>query len=142
MRKFIYTSQHITGDVLAGFDEKSGLLLLIDLSKSEMSYDQHYNFMLKFPRTLKEFLELEKEKPNERKITEVFDTITFDDFWNRYDHKALSSKKKAKAIWDKMPSVEQQRAYNHIAKYSKLVAQQGIQKKHAETYLNSYLWDN
>lgn len=142
MRKFIYQSKHIRGDVLAGFHETTELLLLIDISTAEMSNDQHYAFMLNFPRCMSEFFELVKQKPTERTITEIFDNVSFNMFWDKYNHKSLSSKRKTEKIWDKMAKVEQQRAYNFIVKYDKMIAQAGHPKKHAETYLNSYLWDN
>ncbi|MDR0677691.1 MAG: hypothetical protein LBF57_03400 [Holosporaceae bacterium] len=74
-------------------------------------------------------------------VTEIFQEITFEMFWNKYDDKLSSSKKRAIAKWNKMSSAEQVKAYNYIRKYFNTL-EGGIRKKYAETYLNAETWNN
>ena len=74
-------------------------------------------------------------------LTQVKQNVSFDDFWRRYDHKTVSSKKKALTAWQRMSEAEQIKAYNYIPRYLQNLPT-GISKKYAETYLNSQLWNN
>ncbi|GHT15079.1 hypothetical protein AGMMS4956_14290 [Bacteroidia bacterium] len=67
--------------------------------------------------------------------------ITFELFWDKYDDKVNSSKKKALAKWEKMSKTEQQRAYLYLPKYFGNLPN-GTRKKYVETYLNAELWNN
>jgi len=74
-------------------------------------------------------------------VTEIDQNITFDKFWNRYDDKLNSSKKKTQVKWNKMPAAEQAKAFRYIGKYFASIPS-GTRKKYAETYLNAELWNN
>lgn len=67
--------------------------------------------------------------------------IDFNMFWNKYDDKINSSRKRTKAKWDKMPESERTKAYYYIGKYFASIPY-GTRKKFAETYLNAELWNN
>lgn len=69
------------------------------------------------------------------------EALTFDMFWNKYNEKAHSSKKKTQAKWQRMSKEQQIKAYMHIPAYFKNIPN-GIAKKYAETYLNSEIWNN
>ncbi|MFD1816405.1 hypothetical protein SAMN04515674_12176, partial [Pseudarcicella hirudinis] len=77
-----------------------------------------------------------------RRIIEIEENLTFEQFWERYAHKQLSNKKRTQVKWNKMTEAERLKAFLFIPKYEHLVMKQGIQKKHAETYLNAELWNN
>jgi hypothetical protein len=75
------------------------------------------------------------------KFTEIKQEITFDMFWNKYDDKVLSSKKRTQKKWESMKKNEQINAFNHITKYFQSIPN-GLRKKIAECYLNAEQWNN
>lgn len=68
-------------------------------------------------------------------------TVTFKAFWDAYDDKLASSKRRCLAKWNKMTPMEQVRAYRYIGTYFRNLPT-GTRKKYAETYLNAELWNN
>jgi hypothetical protein len=74
-------------------------------------------------------------------IQEVFEEITFDMMWKRYDDSDRSSKKKSLAKWAKMDVANQRKAYFFYAKYVRSLPP-GVAKKYLTTYLNDELWNN
>lgn len=74
------------------------------------------------------------------KATEINKLVSFEDFWDKYDHKAMSSKKKALSRWKNMSKGQRLKAYNYIGIYFAAMPQ-GVAKKYAETYLNSEVWE-
>jgi hypothetical protein len=143
IRKYVYTSKHFVGEVLLWYNNESPeLLVMFDISKAEVTREQHIAFLQSFPRSLEELKTLVAKDYTNRKIVEYFDEVTFEQFWERYNHKTLSHKKKSLIIWNKMSKASQQRAIDFIPKYEYNIRVSNISKKHAETYLNSEIWDN
>lgn len=143
MRKFIYTSHHLEGEVVFGFDEDSLLLVLFDIrGVIGMTEEQRIAFLTNLPRELAQLEWLVKQKPHERFMKEVKEVPTFLQIWERYNHKRLSSKKKSEIIWNKMSESSRIKAYDFVPTYEKEIGKQGISKKHFETFLNHALWDN
>jgi hypothetical protein len=68
------------------------------------------------------------------------DHVPFDDFWVKYDDCIRSSRKRAMAKWAKMSISQRKKAYNFIDRYNK--SRGFAEKKYAETYLNSEVWNN
>lgn len=142
MRKFIYTSHHLEGEVVFGFDIETLLLVYFDIRGLVMSEEQRLAFLDKFPRSLEQLLWVVNQKPKERFIKEVKEVPTFLQMWERYNHKRLSSKKRSEIIWNKMSEASRIKAYEFVPQYEKEIGKQGISKKHLETFLNHALWDN
>lgn len=143
MRKFIYTSHHLEGEVVFGFDEDSLLLVLFDIRDViGMTEEQRVAFLTNLPRELAQLEWLVKQKPNERFMKEIKEVPTFEQMWIRYNHKRLSSKKKSLVIWNRMKDLSKIGAYDFYPQYEKEVTKQGISKKHLETYLHAELWEN
>jgi len=139
MKTYSLTSTAFEGEVLFVFNEHD-LLMSFDQSKATLNEAQQVFLLRKLPRDLvdiKQFLEL---SPNAT-FTEVKQEVTFEMFWNRYDEKVRSSKKKAARVWQKMTKTDQVKAYSFITKYFMNI-RQGTEKKYAETYLNAELWNN
>jgi len=138
-RRFILTSTAFEGDVIFEYNE-GGLLERYDISGASLSENQHIWMLKNLPR---ELCELQRVLGNSgtAKLTEVSEEITFDKFWNRYDEKDRSSKKKALAKWNRMSKSQQAKAYWYIPKYFSSIPL-GVAKKYAETYLNAELWNN
>ncbi|MFC0182765.1 hypothetical protein ACFFJX_09395 [Pseudarcicella hirudinis] len=128
IRKFVYTSSHIEGEVVAGFDKETQLLVFFDLRNAELTFEQHVAFMQSFPRCLDELEQLVYKDPANRRIIEIEENLTFEQFWERYAHKQLSNKKRTQVKWNKMTEAERLKAFLFIPKYEHLVMKQGIQK--------------
>lgn len=142
LRKFVYTSDYLVGEVTLGYDDETEFLCMFDVSRCTMNTDQHISFLRNCPFTLQDLKSLISADKAHRSITEIKETITFDVFWKKYDHKLLSNKKKSVQKWEKMSEAEQEKAYRFLPKYFYNIMQSGIAKKHVETYLNSELWNN
>ncbi|HSW65204.1 MAG TPA: hypothetical protein VLH56_18130 [Dissulfurispiraceae bacterium] len=138
MKTLLWTSERFHGELEFRFNDR-GLLIGYD-DRGELTNDQRAWILNGLPRTEKELKELAATSRS-IKLTEVNRDISFDDFWQRYDHKVVSSKKKARAAWERLPKAEQMKAYNFIGKYLQNIAT-GVAKKYAETYLNSSIWNN
>jgi len=136
MRTFHLTSLAFDGYVEFVFSE-NGLLERYEIH-ANLSEKQQVYILKHLPREIRE---LDNFKSETATITEVTMDVTFDQFWNRYDEKIRSSKKKTMARWNKMSKGEQNRAYRFIPKYESNILP-GTAKKYAETYLTAELWAN
>lgn len=139
MKVYSLTSTRFQGEILFTFNDNE---LLCGLQiEAELSESQHIFLLKKIPREIVELDNFKKLKDSSVTITEVSQDITFDMFWNKYDEKIRSSKKRAEQKWNKMPKGEQNKAYAYIPKYNRSLTT-GISKKYAESYLNAELWNN
>ena len=136
MKIFHLTSVTFTGYIEFQFND-GDLLEKYEIAAG-LSERQQIYLLKNMPRELPE---LDKLKSSTVTITEINQEVTFDMFWNRYDEKIRSSKKKAIARWNKMGSGERLRAFRFISKYESNILP-GTAKKYAETYLNAELWAN
>ena len=136
MKIFQLTSQSFTGYIEFMFDDNT--LLNSYAIHAELSESQQVYLLKNMPR---EIIELGKLKSSTVTITEIDQEVTFEMFWNRYDEKIRSSKKKALSGWNKMSKANQVRAFRFISKYESNILP-GTAKKYAETYLNAELWAN
>ena len=139
MRIFHITSTKFNGYAELKFGESDNFKG-VDFTESNISMEQQKWILQKLPADVHALGMYDKYK-DAITVTEVTQDITFDMFWNQYDDKLSSSKKKTKARWDKMPASEQTKAFRHIGKYFASIPA-GTRKKYAETYLNAELWNN
>ncbi|HPX60043.1 MAG: hypothetical protein ACOXZH_00190 [Bacteroidales bacterium] len=134
---------HLTSTAFKGsvvFEFTNYLLTKYDTSGAELS-DKQLLFLAKYlPRELAEVKKL-LGKSKKLCFEEIRQEVTFEMFWNAYDDKLHSSKKRTLAKWNRMPKGEQIKAYNYINKYRQSILP-GCGKKYAETYLNAELWNN
>jgi hypothetical protein len=86
-------------------------------------------------------LEALTNKAKSLRVQELHEKIDFVAFWNKYDDKINSSRKRTLAKWNKMSDCNRVRAYQYIFKYFASIPA-GTRKKYAETYLNAELWNN
>lgn len=131
----------LTSPAFTGFVEfifnNYGLLDKMDIH-ADLSEKQQIFLLKNMPR---EIGELDRLKSPTVTITEVKQEVTFDMFWERYDDKVNSSKKRTRQRWEKMTPADRARAYWYIGKYLGSIPP-GTRKKFAETYLNAELWNN
>jgi len=139
MKVFLLTSTAWQGEIEIHFNE-SDLLITCDLSRAVLSEQQHLWFLKRMPVELAELKAL-IAKTQTAKLTEIKEEITFETFWNRYDDKVRSSRKKAQRIWDRMTTANRVKSFRHISTYE-ATRPAGVAKKYAETYLNAETWNN
>lgn len=137
MKTLIMTSSKFTGQVIFQYNEK-GKLESINVQavlndKQEDSLGRYMPWNITDIDTL-------RAVANHATFTIQDREITFDMFWNRYNDKSRSSKKKTQQVWDKMPQAEQVKAFLYIPVY--LRNKGTADKKYATTYLNDELWNN
>jgi len=139
MKKYLLTSTAFTGEVEFTFNDL-GMLGSFDASRADLSAVQQLWILKQMPEQLSEVQRVLGDSKTAT-LTEVKEELTFDQFWNRYDEKLRSSRKKAQARWNRMNESEQLKAYRYITRYEQSIPA-GVMKKYAETYLNSELWNN
>ena len=137
--KYALTSTVWTGEILITYNKES-LLINLDISNANLSVQQHVWFLKNMPR---ELLELENfvKTSNTVTLVQVELEVSFEMFWNKYNEKLRSSKKKSQVTWNRLPKAEQMKAYNYIRRYEQNIPG-GVLKKYAETYLHSEIWNN
>ncbi len=139
MTTYLMTSTAFEGEVIFKFDEAERLLMY-DVTGATLSATQLDWLTNRLPRTLKELKAVLKASKG-AKLTEQKQTgATFEQFWEAYDEKKRSSRKKTEARWRKMSQAQRDKALNFIPEYFRLL--QGTYPKYAETYLNHELWNN
>lgn len=139
MIMYSLTSTAFAGEVLFEFDDNQ-LLQRFDSTGANLSEQQQLFLLRRLPRDLAQIKTFLESSPT-AKFTPIEQHITFEMFWNRYDEKVRSSKKKALKIWNRLSRTDQQKAFRFIARYEASLYP-GTPKKYAETYLNAELWNN
>lgn len=139
MKHYQLTSETFTGEVDFYFND-DGLLVRYDTSKAEITQTQQLFILRNLPTSIEMLKVIFSKSPN-AKIQEVIKDVTFDMFWNRYDDKATSSRKKTQVAWNKLSKSDQIKAYRYIDRYFQSLPR-GTRKKYATTYLNDELWNN
>ncbi len=138
-KQYSLTSTAFEGEVLFTFNE-FGLLEQFDSTGATLSEEQQLFLLRKLPRDLPGIQALLEKTPTAT-FTEIKREVTFEQFWNRYDEKIRSSKKRTLTAWNKLKQADRYKAYAYIQKYEQSLYQ-GTAKKYAETYLNAELWNN
>lgn len=140
MKRYSITSEKFAGEITAAFDDRRELVSL-DMSKADMTVGQKNWLMQNQPATEEKLFEIQRKSKWMKIVLIPESIVTFEMFWQRYDDKLNSSKKRAKQKWDKMKEAERIKAFNFIGRYFASIPQ-GTRKKYAETYLNAELWNN
>jgi hypothetical protein len=139
MKSYSLTSTTFEGEVIFVFNDEN-LLQSFDQSGAKLTEAQQVFLLRKLPRDLVDIKEFMKSSPT-AVFTETRQDITFEMFWNLYNEKIRSSKKRTLKAWQRLTVADQSKAYNFIRKYESSLYP-GTQKKYAETYLNAELWNN
>lgn len=132
------TSPRFIGHVTIGF--AGAVCVSYNAQDAELTETQSQYFLQKLAAPQDLFLEMLNQKKIFT-ITGFVEELTFDMFWNRYNEKLRSSKKKAQTKWERLSKQQQILAFSYIPKYFKSLPD-GIAKKYAETYLHSEIWNN
>lgn len=141
-KTIIFTCASFQGEVRFEYDN-DGLMINMDLSGAKLNQEQKVYILRRMPRLYSELEVFVSKIKGGQLIEKKFQKkdVTFEMFWDKYDHKSVSSKKISRKVWDKLPQKERDKAYNFIWQYERNIPN-GIGKKYAETYLRSELWNN
>ena len=140
MKRYRITSEKFAGEFTVVYDDRRELAS-IDMSQAEMTVKQKNWLMANKPSTEEKLFEMQRQSKWMKIVLIPESIVTFEMFWQRYDDKLNSSKKRTKQKWDKMKEGERVKAFNFIGRYFASIPQ-GTRKKNAETYLNAELWNN
>lgn len=139
MRKFIITSPNYTGEahVIYGLDNS---LITLDYSRAELTVNQAQLMKDAVPVVFypQSFLESFQNLP----VTVVEGTyeLTFDMFWDKYDHKI--NRKRCEPLWEKLGKTKQVKAYHGITPYDNhLALNKWKTKANPETFLKEEYWE-
>lgn len=138
MKTLVLTSTNFEGELEFRYDF-NGYLCFFE-NRSHMDKLQLAWLLKRIPPTIDDLKAMVK-KSKAAKLTEIKHEITFEMFWERYNNKSLSSKKKSLTRWNRMSKAQRAKAYYYIPKYFNSMPA-GVAKKYAETYLNSEIWNN
>jgi hypothetical protein len=140
IREFWLSSSKFEGYVRYQFDKDSGLLYGVDTTTASLSFEQLSHIFKVLPKSV-DVVNVVVHGSTTSVLTEIHTQITFEMFWEKYDDKLNSSKKRTLSKWNKMGKNEHILAYNFIDTYFRSLPS-GTRKKYAETYLNAELWNN
>lgn len=138
IRLFHVTSDKTKDGVVYGYDEETGHFVSIEV-KEKFTLEVTNNLIANIKPHVDLFVNWAKHF-KALVVVELQQKITFEIFWNKYNDKDRSSKKKSQKIWEKLPEPDQVKAYYHIDRYNR--TRGNADKKYCETYLNAELWNN
>lgn len=137
MRTFVLTNPAYDGEVTFTYND-NGYLIAFKMPES-MGQQQWVWLKQRFPWVI-ENLSLMMAETKRSTLVEQEITITFAMFWDKYNDKDRSSKKKTELAWNKKSKTDQVKAYYFIDTYKK--NRGTAELKHATTYLADELWNN
>ena len=138
IRKFILKTVSNPNGVVFFYDAKSELFCGLEIKEADMQYHHRQWVIQNIKLTLNDFFEWQKTFKNE--CIEMEMKITFSMFWDKYDDKERSSKKRCEKMWGKYDESHQVKAYYFIEVYNR--NRGNAEKKYCETYLNAEQWNN
>jgi hypothetical protein len=136
---YTITSNKFNGSITVAFTQE-GECVLYDAQVAKLTATQQDWIMKRLTLKQTGFLQALEREGAFNIVGSAYE-VTFEMFWNKYDEKDRSSKKKAETKWQRMSREQKILAYAHIPTYFKNIPG-GVAKKYAETYLNSELWNN
>lgn len=137
MKSIIMTSPKIDGYISFEYNEAD---IIEKLEISGTLTDQQYAWLFsRFPWKYDQLPAFSRQAPD-AVFTETEREITFKMFWDRYDDKVKSSKKKTESKWNNMTKANQVKAYLYIPTYFRTKG--SADKKYTTTYLEAELWNN
>jgi hypothetical protein len=139
IKEAIVTGKMFKGEIILRYNMDFELLTAIELAGAELTAEQTKWWLVNYPKTVGELNAFANKFADKFKFSAL--EITFEMFWNKYDDKGHSSKKKTEIKWNRMSKAEQMKAYMFIQKYFQSIPH-GVMKKYATTYLEAELWNN
>lgn len=140
MKDFVFTSEKIDGEVFFRYNT-AGLLYHFELRGNWPK--EHQMFMLeKMPFTLHELMyDFMPARGKDAKLAEIRQDLSFETFWNAYNHKVGNRTRTAK-LWDSMTDDERLNSLASLYRYERFLAFKKQDKAYPETYLHQRRWEN
>jgi len=135
----LYSEMHQC-DLQFKFDTQGRICGFEIMGETVMSGEQLSNFLAKLPQSIGILKQYCIKKKLE--LVELKQDVSFEAFWNAYNYKDGSSRRKTEAVWDRMSEKDKTMAINWIPKYKNILIKQGVSKMYATTYLNDKRWEN
>jgi hypothetical protein len=145
MKKFSITFKAAPGEVLITYDEDL-VLTIIDATSANLKPNQIKWLKAAIPEQLidakKQLVNLILSANNAIEITQTSFDVSFDLFWESYNHKF--NKKRAEALYNKLSYAKKLRCINSIKHYDNFLKWQKFEraKMDADTYLRNEAWEN
>ncbi len=137
MRRFLITSEVYTGEAELHY-EADGRLVLLDMTRTNMSADLVGKFKLKVPQHVDG---LATAFTGKVVVVEADYEVTFDMFWKKYDKKI--NRKRCELLWPRMSKADQVAAYVGVTAYDKYLKRVDWRSKlDPENYLKNKTWEN
>lgn len=137
MKRFLITNPRFDGEAVLLYNE-AGLLVKIDCTQTNMDAATMKHFKAAAPVQV---MNLKEAFSNETVVAESSIEITFEQFWQKYDHKF--NRLRCENLWQRMSKSDKLKAYFELDKYNRyLQRHEGQAKLHPDTYLRSKAWLN
>lgn len=141
-RKFLITTVNNPDGITYTYDAITGLFVGVNINEKSMPLDKREVVIKQLFIQADHFIKwasLHAQKSG-FEVVELETQITFDMFWNSYNDKLRSSKKRSEKIWQKLDEANQVKAFYFIRTYNR--NRGNAEKKYCETYLTAELWNN
>lgn len=138
VRKFHVITNKSPEGIIYTYNKESEMFTGLEIKQPDISEETLLLILNNIRTTLSSFLTWLKNVKAE--CVEIQVTITFEMFWDKYNDKERSSKKRSRRLWDKLPEEEQVKAYYYYDRYNR--NRGSAEKKYCETYLGAVMWNN
>lgn len=137
MKRYLITNPRYSGEAMILYNE-AGLLQKIDIGQTDMDAVTIASFKKAVPVSSND---LETAFGKQTVIVESEITISFEQFWKKYDYKF--HKDRAELLYTRLSKTNQILAYYAIDKYNKYLRKKDSQSKlHPDTYIRNKAWLN
>jgi hypothetical protein len=139
MTRYLINPQHATGQAELWYSD-TGILLRIDVSKAHFAA-QHRLLDFKNSVPIQAATLVQAMQDVATTITEGEITVTFEQWWKRYNHKI--NKARCIPLFGKLSNAEQIKAYTGIDRYEAFLKKEQFRNKlDPENYLRNKTWEN
>jgi hypothetical protein len=140
MPKYLITFIKQEANTLLEYND-DGYLIKYELTPGTFEKLQFAFLSSKFPKNLVNIQHWIDAKLPNVVIKVVDEDLSFERFYNLYDHK-ISKRSRAESAWNALSKVDKALAIAYLPKYETHLRKTGVNKKYPETYLNSEVWNN
>lgn len=139
IRKFLVTTVKSPEGVIFGYNRENEALMMVQINQDNCDPETVKNIFANVFLMMQDFISWCKRQKG-LECVELLENITFDMFWDKYNDKERSSKKRSRKIWDKLPPADQAKAFYYYDQYNR--NRGNAEKKYCETYLAAEMWNN
>lgn len=138
MNRFLVSLGSIENAAILGYDEQTERLMLVDI-QGDFSEKQHDWFFNWLPYNMDQLHQ--RSKHEKVQVFPVPENLSFERFWDEYDHK-VGKKVRAHKLWDALSDSDRLNCFKAIPRYKFWLAHKNIEKLYPETFLSQRRWEN